>query len=243
MSTGTQGNKSGFTIVELLISTAVFSLILVAVSVTVVEISRLYYKGTILTRTQDTGRNLIENVSRPIQLEGADIVGASLPSTLLVDETAGWPDEDGVIQNLTVRSICIGTTRYTFTLNKQVRAEVSDPDDHVRHALWQDTVTSSGFCTKANIPNLTLESPTPNGRDVLTERMRVTAFDVSSDDGILYKVSIGVMYGDRELMLPGREPSGVWPLPTQCATELAGSQWCAHANYETTVMKRISGGI
>jgi prepilin-type N-terminal cleavage/methylation domain-containing protein len=86
-------NKSGFTIVELLISSAVFSFILVAVSVTVVEIGRLYYKGTVLSRTQDAARNVIDNISRPIQLEGSTVV------------------EGGQLGD--VKAYCIGATRYT----------------------------------------------------------------------------------------------------------------------------------
>lgn len=231
--------EQGFTIVELLISTAVFSFIMVAVSLTVVEISRLYYKGTVLTRTQDTARNLIEDISRPIQLEGADIIGAD--GSYFVTKIG--PNGQSYIATV----VCIGSTRYTYTLNRQVGRNVTSPTDHIRHAVWQDVVPSAAYCTDTSkIPNLHDETPTSvgatSGRDILTERMRLTSFDITTSPGSnnLYTVNVTVMYGDRDLMLPKSDLS---LSPVSCASELAGSQWCALANYKTTVMKRIGSGV
>lgn len=204
--------QSGFTIIELLISTTVLSFILLAVSFTVIEISRMYYKGIVITRTQDAARTLVEGVSRPIQFENSTISDV---------------DDDGSGK----RFFCVGRTRYTFALNKQQNGPV--PIDTIKHAVWRDQVDNAAVCADNPVD---LNNPT-NGKDMLSDGMRITEFDVLPDgDTGLWSVNITVMYGDRDLMEP--LPPSV-DSPTQCAGAIAGSQWCAKASYKTKVYKRI----
>lgn len=85
--------KTGFTIVELLISTTILSVILVSASFILVQVGRLYYKGVITARTQDASRSIIESIARPAQLEGSTIIGPS-----------GGP----------LRVLCIGNQRFSY---------------------------------------------------------------------------------------------------------------------------------
>jgi prepilin-type N-terminal cleavage/methylation domain-containing protein len=92
-------NQKGFTIVELMIASTILTTILVAASFVLVQIGRLYYKGVITSRTQDTARNLVESISRPSQLEGSNI------SPPVTNNLSGW----------TVR--CVGNQRFSYILN------------------------------------------------------------------------------------------------------------------------------
>jgi prepilin-type N-terminal cleavage/methylation domain-containing protein len=88
-------NKKGFTIIELLIATVVFSLILLVVTGAIIQFSRLYYKGVIQSRTQEVARTITQDIAQNIQF------GGSTPSS-------------------SPNVICIGSKRYTKVLNVQV---------------------------------------------------------------------------------------------------------------------------
>ena len=60
--------QPGFTIVELLIATAVFAVVITIGMYGFIQISRFYTKSLTIIRTQDTTRNLITDVSNQLQL-------------------------------------------------------------------------------------------------------------------------------------------------------------------------------
>jgi prepilin-type N-terminal cleavage/methylation domain-containing protein len=60
--------QGGFTIIELMVATMVFSIVLLIASNSVVQIGRMYYKGLISSQTQDAARSVLEDVSRTLQL-------------------------------------------------------------------------------------------------------------------------------------------------------------------------------
>ena len=62
-----QIHEKGFTIVELLIATAVFSMVLVIVTIGFISLSNRYYKGVITANTQSTTRNVTDVLRRNIQ--------------------------------------------------------------------------------------------------------------------------------------------------------------------------------
>ncbi len=60
--------QKGFTIIELMIATAVLSTILVMVTVVMVNIGSLYYKGINQARVQDDVRSIADEIIKNIQL-------------------------------------------------------------------------------------------------------------------------------------------------------------------------------
>jgi prepilin-type N-terminal cleavage/methylation domain-containing protein len=116
-------SQKGFTIIELLIASTILTTILVAASFILVQIGRLYYKGVITARTQDSARNIMEAISRPTQLEGANIT----------DVTVGdW------------RVVCVGSQRFSF------REGVKATD--TQQVALKDTINVSSDCDTAAIP-------------------------------------------------------------------------------------------
>lgn len=59
-------NTAGFTIVELMIATVVFSVILILITTGIIQIGKAYYKGIIGSRTQETARKITDEVGRSI---------------------------------------------------------------------------------------------------------------------------------------------------------------------------------
>jgi prepilin-type N-terminal cleavage/methylation domain-containing protein len=59
--------ENGFTLVELLIATAVFSLVLVVFLSAFIRISQLFYKGVTMSNTQESARNVVQDISDDLQ--------------------------------------------------------------------------------------------------------------------------------------------------------------------------------
>jgi prepilin-type N-terminal cleavage/methylation domain-containing protein len=60
-------SSEGFTIVELLIATLVFSVVLLVATLALIRVSEIYIKGVIGTETADTSRNIVNNLTQNIQ--------------------------------------------------------------------------------------------------------------------------------------------------------------------------------
>jgi prepilin-type N-terminal cleavage/methylation domain-containing protein len=89
-------HQQGFTIVELMIATTVFAVVLLLCTYGLLEIGRTYYKGVTTSRTQETARIITDDVVEALQFNGGQVeVGHP-----------GWH--------------CIGTKRYSYQLNRQL---------------------------------------------------------------------------------------------------------------------------
>lgn len=222
-------NDKGFTIVELLIATAVFSVVILVTSVMIIEISKLYYKGVVTARTQTAARELVDAVSQPIKLESATV-------------QAGKQDTTS-IPNYAIKTLCVGDTRFTYVVGLKSGATHGANSDSIFHAVWRDQVASPSACLTLDPPDIDDPNLT-GGSDMLGENMRLTAFDVtpSSIDQNLWNINISVIYGQRDLMIPAYNGALPGPqIPSDCNGFVTGSQWCARVTYDTRVYKRIVG--
>jgi prepilin-type N-terminal cleavage/methylation domain-containing protein len=89
-------NRSGFTVIELLIATAVFSVVLLVFLTAFLRISELFYKGVNLSNTQEVARKITQSLTNDIQFYQG-----------LVDKP------------LTGNYFCIGNHRYAYNLFQQ----------------------------------------------------------------------------------------------------------------------------
>ena len=71
-------NRSrGFTIIELMIATTVFSVILLIATMALIQIGRIYYKGVLSSKTQNVARGIIDEVANSIKFaSNANFVNA-----------------------------------------------------------------------------------------------------------------------------------------------------------------------
>lgn len=229
--------NKGFTIVELLIATGVFSVMIIVIATMIVQISRMYYKGIVLNNTQTAARSILDEISDPIQLENSTIGLKQVPADPVPFEF----NQSGVGH----KALCVGLTRYTYVEGFQ-QAQAFDPADRtIPHALWRDQLATPEECV-ANLGALDLtvadlSAVSPDGGDLLEEYMWLRELTVKSvPDKDIYSIEVDVLFGDRDLMNPV-DPSGVptADAPTDCRGAIAGSQWCAQSIYSTFVLKRI----
>ncbi len=221
--------QAGFTIIELLIATLIFTIVMLVVTVAIIQFSKQYYKGIISSTTQGVARTLIDDVSRSIQFNGGDV-------TQLTIGGEGY---------------CIGSAkRYSYARNMQVMdVSPSSTDHQSRHGLVSDTYTS---CTSGS-PALgvtTLGSlTTPNARELLGQHMRLSKFDITGNNGV-YTITARVVYGDDDLLCSpaandcaGNGPSTAAVLSNAddlTCRAIAGSQFCAASELSTIVKKRVN---
>src|SRR5690349_14114335 len=89
--------QKGFTIVELMVATLVFSVVLLVVTVGIMQFTRSYYRGAIQAKTQDTARTVIDNITQSLQFGLAEPDIGVNPD----DQTIGY--------------FCAGGYRFAFT--------------------------------------------------------------------------------------------------------------------------------
>ncbi len=206
-------NQSGLTIVELMIATAVFSMVLLICAMAIVHVGRMYYKGMIMNRTQDTARQIAEDIAQSIQF------GAFENASLFVVPAGAESDS--------IRAWCIGESRYTFRTDFHLGGSGSP------HVLWRDRRPSGASCAAADVSDASLS----DGEELLGANMRAPRLEVSAVDGI-WTISIRIAYGDDpELFEPAVDGEhGPFEI---CKGTNAGGQFCAVSSFTTSVVKRL----
>jgi prepilin-type N-terminal cleavage/methylation domain-containing protein len=221
--------QTGFTIIELMISTVVFTLVLMMVTAGIVQISRMYYQGIISARTQDTARSIVEEISQSIQFSNQSVVFPQLHP----DTEPGPVVEAG--ENDTFW-FCIGTKRYTYAIDRQRSATPSSEsvDKEKLHVLWTDEPV--GGCAEASVPPgpANLSDPNlANGTELIDQNMRINKLVITSQNGENWNITLSIASGeefDFELNASGMRV---------CKGGAVSAQFCAVSELTTSVAKRI----
>lgn len=203
--------NSGFTILELLIATTVFSVIILIVATGVIKIGNIYYKNITSSRTQDTVRSIVDEVTASVQLN--------------TNKT-----------DVNTNKFCLGNIRYTSYINTTYLR--SDTGNKFSSGIVAEDLASGSTCAGTN--TVCASSGDTNcikqQRQLLGNNMRPLKFAVgqygSTSD--LWQVSIKIAYGDSDLLnITNPDPSG-----TTCKSG-AGSNFCAVAGLDTVVKTRV----
>jgi len=210
MGLSMKDNQKGFTIIEMLIATAILSTILVLITTMMVNIGSLYYKGINQSKIQGTVRSVTDELSQQLQ-----VLDTTYRSSAPLN--AGGK---------TYRAYCIGTTRYIYVLD----VALSNGQQHV---LWRDN-NGSGVCTAADL-NAALPA---GGIELMPPSSRLTLFTINgvTPGASPYLITIGAAYtsnGDNDLL------NGVGlGVATRCNGG-QDRQFCSTAHLETVVAKRL----
>jgi prepilin-type N-terminal cleavage/methylation domain-containing protein len=224
----TANNQTGFTIVELMIATAILSTILLLVTAMMINIGNLYYKGVNQARVQDGVRTIADDVTQ--QLKFGDLL------------TGGpWTVGSGV-NTFHEQAYCIGNIRYTYILGYQIGTGIDYlARPQAPHVLWRDTNPSPGSCTEVDLT----ASPS-GGTELIPPNSRLTSFSITTSYTSAYAVTVGVAYGGMDLLTLPYSASPIDnlaadpPIFVTCKG-LTGDQFCATAHLTTIVTQRITG--
>jgi prepilin-type N-terminal cleavage/methylation domain-containing protein len=205
---------TGFTIIELMIATTVFSVILLICAAALIQIGRSYQKGVIANQTQEVARSVMSNISETIQFDGGAV--NVLPGT-----------------NNGSKAVCLGNKRFTYLPNLKLVDGTPVAGQTTNHALVTDVVND---CSNTTIQNLAGGSV--NGKELLAPNMQVLDLSVCAPGKCpanpassgLYQVSITVAYGDVDLINTA---------DNSCVASRLGGSFCAVSRLSTTVQRRI----
>lgn len=240
-------NKQGFTIVELLFSTAVFSAVLLLCLAALVQIGRLYYKGVTTSQTQQAARGVLDELSQSMQFSGANIQSPTFPDgTVLPVPFGPQINVSGSITAGAVGYFCIGNIRYTYAMDRMQDKNNDLTRKTIRHALWADEPGVCAGAAPATLPPVDLSAAVPStfsGRDLLSDNMRLMRLIITrppaAADGSVWQILLTVGYGDDDLLVI--DPADA--TRRYCFGPQSGTQFCAISELSTIVKRRISVGL
>lgn len=215
--------QSGFTIIELMISTTIFSLVLMLCLAGILQITKMYYRSVTQNKTREVARSITDEIGESIRFSSQTVqIGSGVAGPQVNDLGA---EDTGYF--------CIGQKRYTFAIDRQVKPTPASSTKQKKHALWVDKL---GDCSGPL--DLDEDIPSAEGQDLVPENMRLYSLSVSNTDPTrgVYKISVGVAYGDDDLLSP-KPASG--PTELTCEGAFVGSEFCATTSLDVTVQKRL----
>lgn len=219
---GRRQKQSGFTLVELLIATLVFSTIVLIATTGLLYIGRAYYKGIISGKTQEVTRSITKDISNAYQFNSSSGV------------TTQGPVGFGGLQ---VSATCIGNYRFTYTIGVPVRGTNDADTNTTQHALWLDVINNGATCAPLDLNNLVPQDANTNTsaeaiaqrRELLPQNARLAALTFNeSPNRTFLSFTVSVVYGDLDV-----SPGNV------CVPNSLGGSFCAVSSLNTTVKKRL----
>lgn len=204
--------QAGFTIVELMIATSVFSTVLLVGLAGFVQIGKSYYKGINITQTGETAKQTLAEISSNVRLSGGSVGSGT---------SVAGPSY-----------YCIGSHRYTYILYNRVDTSVP-PDFSTNFGLLEDNLPGNNGCGDpfGGPSQVPLNNPT----ELLGNQMRLLEFNVAATDATqtLYKVDITVAYGQDSALTSPINSS------TQCKLQLGGNEFCAITRLTTMIHRDV----
>lgn len=207
--------NGGFTIIELLIATLVFSVIMLLLSYSVLQIARVYYKGITEANTQTVARRVINEIAQAYQFNANSSSPTPLPA----------PGPGGST------SLCVGNIQFSYVLGYQLVSGAPKPLPNFHQTNYSLVESSSGCNGGLNLLNI---ASLPSGsKELMGKNMRLSQLSVSQVAGNTrqYQIDVRVVYGDEDLL---DDPAGT---NASCRGS-TGSQFCATAELSTIVTER-----
>lgn len=164
-------NQAGFTIVELMIATMVFSVILVVITMGVMYFTHSYYKGVYATMTQNAARDISDSVTQAVQF------GTGEPDTYI---------DTG---DTSLSHFCAGGYVFVFKLGEEYIAGNGSTGMYMQ--------PMSGSCDNSAADNT--PTTTAKRRQLLGNHMRVAYLNFEGNAG-LYTLDLKVAYGGWDLL-------------------------------------------
>ena len=217
----------GFTIIELLVATAVFSVILVVITAGIMLFTRDYYKGMVQANTQNVTRNIV------------NVIGQAIQFSPLMTTYPGWP---AVQSSGAIQGYCINNVLYGYVLGEELNGSGTY---NAAKVLAFDGNKTCSQSLRANLAS--------DYEEMMGQHMRLVKFNVSLIPGTTdsYQIDVKVAYGEDDLLCsPSSVPNSCnssGPMPgvadytkddLQCKGH-TGSQYCAVSELNTVVKKRL----
>jgi prepilin-type N-terminal cleavage/methylation domain-containing protein len=119
--------QQGFTIIELLVATTIFSIVLMVILASFLQVGRMFYKGISINNTNESARSLVDSITNDIKL-------AQSSTTPITFTSAGT----------TAYYLCIGSHRYVYISdNHKINSDdINAPDPQAPHGVIRSVMAS-----------------------------------------------------------------------------------------------------
>ncbi len=159
-------NRKGFTIIELMIATATFSVILVIITFSVNFFLTKYYQSLTTINTQNNLISVMNNINQSIKFSLQD-PSYTLPS---ITNPVGY--------------LCTSSDEYVFYINRPIfqGSSTTNTSGIIQYPIPQNTCLSPSSISALN------------GKQLLGNNLRPVYFNMSSLSNNLYNIAIGIAY-------------------------------------------------
>lgn len=190
-------DRSGFTIVELMLAMTFLGLLLLAIALTTIQISNIYTKGVTLREVNQAGRALSDELQQAI---GGTQAFDVTPKSGDMPATSKYIKWDGGGR------LCLGRYTYAWNYGKAFAGEedafnrYSDTNEPVRFVKVKDP--SGGLCATPNSPiprDQTTEALSQGDRDLVLHNFSITQTqtDINSSQAV-YAIAFTLGTNDRQ---------------------------------------------
>ncbi|HSW78569.1 MAG TPA: prepilin-type N-terminal cleavage/methylation domain-containing protein [Candidatus Babeliales bacterium] len=214
-------DSRGFTIIELLIATAIFSIVLIIFLSALLRISQIFYKGVNLSNTQEATRNLLQDISDDVQFFNTQPSPSLTPTDYF----------------------CIGDHRYAF--KKGVQVDSGLPDDY---GIVREVMTTCEDLVKKPINITKAEKLLDPGMQLNAISFKVINNGLNNEStAVGINLSV-VYYGSDNKVFLSDDPAYVNDINSagynayqapdaRCTGPPNSTQFCATAKYSSTVLQ------
>jgi len=203
-------SQAGFTILEMLVATVVFAVILLVLVVGVIALNNTFFKSTTQSNTQAVARSIIDELAHKIEFS----------STV-----------QPVLQNGSWKGFCVDNVMYDYQLNTQVSG--------TQHALVRTDNGSCLANAKTFTATLPAGNTELISKNMRLGQLTITAGGAAGnmyDISIIVAYGDNDLLTDKNNKTPA-DAAFDWP-SAHCKSTI-GEQFCAVAPLTTTVMRRL----
>lgn len=214
-SVSRKSDQRGFTIIELMMATFAFSVVLLIASNAIVQIGRMYYKGQIQSRTQEAARTISEEITRSFQFTNGRF------SRVVPVEADGWPPYQ--------RQFCLNDTRYTYSIDQRVRPGITGLNAHKLGPAEECKGSADGVEMLGQ--NMRILRFDIQSLDAAEKTYQIDLRIAYGEDDLLTHYPDNATFGTPPIAPPD---------DATCKSGVAGNHFCATSRLDNIVRKRLN---
>lgn len=242
-------SEKGFTIVELLISMAVFTSLLLICAVATAQIGRMYYKSTIKISTQQATRSTSDLISQQIRLFDRQPIVYEFDLSSQSLAVLNPPVSPSLASYVLNRDggrymLCLGSVQYYIQINRQLKQSPSIDESMkqssgaiiVRQATTFDCQPPI-VSLPDKVEDLWTNSLLSDGSEIMPFNTRLAYMHLIQVSEQSWSLAINIISGDQDTIDPGSWATNLDQI--QCVANIFDSQFCSASRLETVILKRI----
>lgn len=215
-----RASSKGFTIVEFMMATSVFGVVLLGVTAAILYMGQTYQSSIYASNTQAATVNLVDTVSQAIKFSSSQVASDNSGQTF---------------------SYCIGNRQFLYVKGRQLTDQT--------HPMSTQNAVMTRLSSNCQVDSIITGNVSGNPKELLGKGMRLLFLEVTSNSPGLYTVTARVAYGDNDLLCDPNvagscNPAGTLSLAQMWSRNVickpgAGSQFCSVSELSNTVYRRL----